>query len=248
MTDSQEIAEELVPGQSPGKPTGALVKLTRHKEIMRRLLMGHRVKDIALDLNFNPGSIYVLVRTEAFQIELKRLQQIIFEHVADEMSKFKKLVPFARKFYNEVLEDNENNFSDRLKFDVSKDLLNRVGLKEPDQLDVNVGGSLVIDDIAAVISKSFKTSNLMNVEAVRKDPEGELERARKIQGENEIDGDLMAKELKTLMSGETIEIIIAEDDGMSAPLVVEPEYVKPPSKEEEETILSELVTSNGSDS
>lgn len=242
MADSQQIAEELVPDQSPGKPAGAMVKLTRHKEIMRRLLMGHRVKDIALDLNFNPGSIYVLVRTEAFQIELRRLQQIIFEHVADEMTKFKKLVPFARQFYQLVLEDNEHNFSDRLKFDVSKDLLNRVGLKEPDQLDVSVEGRVEIGDIASHITNSFKTSNLMNVEAVRLDPEGELERARKLQGENEIDGDLMAKELKELMSGETIEVIIGEDDGMSAPVIKEAEYVKPPSQEEEEAILGDVVS------
>lgn len=252
MNETQETAHKLLEYVNPpqGNITSSgtrsnnpIAKMTRHKEVMRRVLMGHKIKDIAKDLGYNPASISVLVRTEAFQIELRRMQEIIFEHVVDEMSRFRKLVPFARKFYQEVLADDDSgNFSARLKFDVSKDLLNRVGLKEADQVDVHHDGVIGVGDVASLVTASFLKSQTMDVEAVRLDPEGELEKAERIAGDHQVSGDELAKELKELMSSEIIDVVMSRDDGLSRPDVLL--EVETPSKGEEEDILSSLVESN----
>ena len=249
MNETQETAHKLLEYANPLKdnragPSNPVAKMTRHKEVMRRVLMGHKIKDIALDLGYNPQSIYVLVRTEAFQIELRRMQEIIFEHVVDEMSKFRKLVPYARKFYQDVLaDDGSGGFSARLKFDVSKDLLNRTGLKEADQVDVHHDGVIGVGDVASLVSESFRKAQSMDVEAVRLDPEGELEKAERMSGNHQVSGDELAKELKELMSEDIIDVVMGADDGLSKPDISnEPD---PPSREEEESILNDLVENTG---
>lgn len=249
MNETQETAHKLLEYVNPpqGNNTGAgrtrsnnpVAKMTRHKEVMRRVLMGHKIKDIALDLGYNPASISVLTRTEAFQIELRRMQEIIFEHVVDEMSKFRKLVPYARKFYEDILNDKVANSSPRLKFDVSKDLLNRTGLKEAEEHNVHHDGVIGVGDVANLVSESFRKSQTMDVEAVRLDPEGELEKAERIAGDHQVSGDELAKELKELMSGDIIDVVMSEDDGLRRPDITE--NAEPPSREEEETILNNLV-------
>ena len=243
VEEIQETAHKLLEYANPpenGRTNNPVARMTRHKEVMRRVLMGHKIKDIALDLGYNPGSISVLVRTEAFQIELRRMQEIIFEHVVDEMSKFRKLVPYARKFYQDVLaEENKDKFSPRLKFDVSKDLLNRTGLKEADQVDVHHDGVVGVGDVATLVKASFIKSQTMDVEAVRLDPEGELEKAERLSGDHQVSGDELAKELKELMSPDMIDVVMSQDDGLSQ---THPD-METPSKEEEEDILGELVTS-----
>ncbi len=248
MNETQETAHKLLEYVNPpkdkrtsaGRSNNPVARMTRHKEVMRRVLMGHKIKDIALDLGYNPASISVLVRTEAFQIELRRMQEIIFEHVVDEMSKFRKLVPYARKFYQEVLSCEDGlKFSARLKFDVSKDLLNRTGLKEADQVDVHHDGVIGVGDVASLVSESFRKAQSMDVEAVRLDPEGELEKAERIAGDHRVSGDELAKELKELMSPDIIDVVMSEDDGLRGPDITK--NAEPPSREEEESILNELV-------
>jgi len=248
MNETQETAHKLLEYVNPpqGKDNGRtrsnnpVSKMTRHKEVMRRVLMGHKIKDIALDLGYNPASISVLVRTEAFQIELRRMQEIIFEHVVDEMSKFRKLVPYARKFYQEILsDDGSGGFSARLKFDVSKDLLNRTGLKEADQLDIHHDGTIGVGDVASLVKESFLKSQSMDVEAVRVDPEGELEKVERLSGDHQVSGDELAQELKELMSEDIIEVVMSEDNGFGkSDISNNPD---PPSKKEEESILNDLV-------
>ena len=89
MNETQETASRLLEYVNPPKDgrtrsNNPVARMTRHKEVMRRVLMGHKIKDIALDLGYNPVSVSVLVRTEAFQIELRRRKEIIFEQVVDE--------------------------------------------------------------------------------------------------------------------------------------------------------------------
>lgn len=251
MNETQETAQKLLEYVNPpqGQDNGGnrtrsnnpVARMTRHKEVMRRVLMGHKIKDIALDLGYNPASISVLTRTEAFQIELRRMQEIIFEHVVDEMSKFRKLVPFARQFYDDILNDRVANSSPRLKFDVSKDLLNRVGLKEAEEHNVHHDGVIGVNDVASLVSASFRKAQTMDVEAVRLDPEGELEKAERVAGDHQVSGDELAKELKELMSPEIIDIVMSQDDGLSRPDISED--AEPPSREEEESILNNLVES-----
>ncbi len=236
MNETQETAHKLLEYANP--PQG-VARMTRHKEVMRRVLMGHKIKDIALDLGYNPVSVSVLVRTEAFQIELRRMQEIIFEHVVDEMSKFRKLVPYARKFYEDILNDKVANSSPRLKFDVSKDLLNRVGLKEAEEHNVHHDGIIGVSDVANLVSESFRKAQTMDVEAVRLDPEGELEKAERIAGDHQVSGDELAKELKELMSQDIIEVVMNEDDGRRRPDISDD--AEPPSREEEESILNDLI-------
>ena len=255
----QKVAQKLLAEPEPiipapvmprpprsSRPRNAVAKMTRHKEVLRRILLGHKIKDIAKDLSYHPSSISVLVRTEAFQIELRRMQEIVFEHVIDEMSKFQRLVPLARQFYQAVLEDEEKAYSPRLKFDVSKDLLNRSGLKEAAKIDLHMDGTIQhqIGDVASHVKHAFAKAQTMDAEAVRIDPEGELERVERLTGDHQASGDELAMELKELMSEEVIDIIVSSDDGVSPSYKAGPkEDVSPLTKEEEESILDDMVSS-----
>lgn len=224
--------------QDLNRKIGSVAKMTRHREVMLRLLKGQKVKNIAADMGYQPASVSILIRTEGFQNELGKLQDILFEHVKDELSKVQQLVPLARGFYKNVLEDEAGNYTSSMKFQVSKDVMDRSGVKVAEKHihEHQIG------DVASLVTRAYEDSKIIDVES-REMVEGDRGLLPGGDGKG-MTGEELTKELKELMSGESIDVDLKAGDDKTGLLESEKGPVK--TKEEEDEILQKVVRTRGS--
>ena len=194
------------------KPRNAIARVNRHRQIMVMLLKGIAVKEIALELGYAPASISILIRTAGFQLELGKLRDIVLVHVEDELSKMGRLTPLAHGFYEKVLRDNNNVYSSDMKFKVSKDLFDRLGVKVAEGERRNSGE---VGDVADMVQTAFDKAKVIEVEGTEvADGDGSTSRtggtngagssAEEFEREGEqITGEQITRELQELLaSGE----------------------------------------------
>lgn len=174
--------------------TRSVARMTRHRHVMVMLLKGHTVKDIALEMGYKPASISILIRTKAFQLELNKLRDVVLNHVEDDLSKLGRLSPLAHGFYGQVLADQTNTFSSDLKFKVSKDLFDRLGIQSED-IQTKQGAHL--GDIAELVSTAFEKAKVIEVHEAKVIGEEE---------EEQVSGEQITAELRELLA-------IADGDG-----------------------------------
>ena len=183
------------------KPRNAVARVTRHRQIMVMLLKGIAVKEIALELGYAPASISILIRTAGFQLELGKLRDIVLVHVEDELSKLGRLSPLAHGFYEKVLLDNNQVFSSDLKFKVSKDLFDRLGVKVAEGERLNPGE---VGDVAEMVQTAFDKAKVIEVEGIEVLPVGDNEAgksAEEFEREGEkVTGEQITKELQELLA------------------------------------------------
>ena len=180
------------------KPRNAIARKNRHRQIMVMLLKGSTVKDIALELGYAPASISILIRTAGFQLELAKLRDIVLVHVEDELSKMGRLTPLAHGFYEQVLRDNNNVYSSDLKFKISKDLLDRLGIKVAEGEKRNPGE---VGDVAHMVQAAFDEAKVIEVKDV--EVVGEVDSANEDGFEREgkqVSGEQITKELQELLA------------------------------------------------
>jgi hypothetical protein len=198
---------------------------------MHRILKGWSVKDIAEDMGYHPQSVSIIIKTDSFQRELGILQNQLMEHLQDEMSKLHKLIPGAIGFYKEVLKVNDGsgsgngngsgnnpvvNYSPNIKFKVSKDLLDRVGLKHNPQIDVNHHHDL--SDTAGLVVSAFQTATGKDVSAAVKLQDSQVIDAEVV---NDITQEQLLSEVRELMEEvkPKLDALAARE---AAPNIVEP--------------------------
>ena len=150
-------------GQETKNPRNAVARVNRHRQIMVMLLKGIAVKDIARELGYASASISILIRTAGFQLELGKLRDIVLVHVEDELSKLGRLTPLAHGFYDKVLRDDNNVFSSDMKFKVSKDLFDRLGVKVAEGERLNPGE---VGDVAEMVQTAFDKAKVIEVDGV----------------------------------------------------------------------------------
>ena len=183
------------------KPVNAVARITRHRQIMVMLLKGVAVKDIARELGYAPASISILIRTEGFQLELGKLRDIVLVHVEDELSKMGRLTPLAHGFYENVLRDDNNVFSSDIKYKVSKDLFDRLGIKVAEGERKNPGE---IGDVADMVQTAFDKAKVIEVHDAKVVGEDNgsadsSEEGFEREGE-QVSGEQITKELQELLS------------------------------------------------
>ena len=168
------------------KPRNAVARVNRHRQIMVMLLKGIAVKEIARELGYAPASISILIRTAGFQLELGKLRDIVLVHVEDELSKMGRLTPLAHGFYEKVLRDNNNVYSSDMKFKVSKDLFDRLGVKVAEGERLNPGE---VGDVADMVQTAFDKAKVIEAEGVEiVGGDGSVNRANGANGAGSTDG------------------------------------------------------------
>ena len=183
------------------KPRNAVARITRHRQIMVMLLKGIEVKEIARELGYAHASISILIRTAGFQLELAKLRDIVLVHVEDELSKMGRLTPLAHGFYEQVLRDKNSVYSSDLKYKVSKDLFDRLGVKvaEGERLNPNE-----IGDVADMVQTAFDKAKVIEISGVEVLSDEKVEGAEGAEGfereGKQISGEQITRELQELLA------------------------------------------------
>ena len=202
------------------KPRNAVARITRHRQIMVMLLKGIEVKEIARELGYAHASISILIRTVGFQLELAKLRDIVLVHVEDELSKMGRLTPLAHGFYEQVLRDKNSVYSSDLKYKVSKDLFDRLGVKvaEGERLNPNE-----IGDVANMVQTAFDKAKVIEISGVEVLSDDKVEGVEGVEGVDgaeeaegferegkQVSGEQITRELQELLAESEQD---AEDPG-----------------------------------
>lgn len=193
------------PGTSVLTKRKGVAVMTRHRAVMVMLLKGLAVKEIAREMGYAPQSISILIRTKAFQLELDKLKAVVLANVEDDLTRLGHLTPMAHGFYNKVLADPGNVYSADLKFKVSKDLFDRLGVQEKDPQGKR---TTHLGDVAELVSSAFEKAQV--IEVVDAEVVGD-------EAEIEISGEQITAELKELLESaneeeDSSEVNPAEED------------------------------------
>lgn len=141
MGDNRETTEqglpvynELARHRAPSTNTRAIRALNaRHREIMRRIALGERNKDIAEDLGMSQVSISIIVNSPLFKQELAKWMSSLDAQAYDAMGELRKIIPDAVVAVRETIEQKELPV---LRHRASMDLLNRTGISTPKEYHV----------------------------------------------------------------------------------------------------------------
>lgn len=152
-----EIRSRIVTNMSP-----------RHREIMRRLVMGESQKAIAEDMGLTPTRISQLVNSPLFQAEMQRMSAHVDEATYDAMKALRGLQQAAV----ETIADSMNNIDlPHLAFKAAREVLDRTGVSVPKQLHVTQD-SMSFEQKLQEVRLKYERDD---------DPEERLERASPIQ-------------------------------------------------------------------
>jgi DNA-binding CsgD family transcriptional regulator len=109
----------------------------RHREIMRRKLVGQTNKQIAEEMGLSQNRVSVIVNSPLFKLELERMMQQADEQVFDAMSKLRELQPDAVNVLHESMHQHEYP---HLRLKAAIQVLDRTGINSPKQIQLQHSG------------------------------------------------------------------------------------------------------------
>jgi DNA-binding CsgD family transcriptional regulator len=109
----------------------------RHREIMRRKLIGQSNKQIAEELGLSQSRVSIIVSSPLFKLELERMMQQADDQVFDAMSKLRELQPGAVSVLHESM--NQHEFP-HLRLKAAIQVLDRTGVNSPKQIQLQHSG------------------------------------------------------------------------------------------------------------
>lgn len=135
----------------------------RHKEIMRRLIVGETQHRIAKDLGMSESRLSIICNSPLFKRELSKLESEVkvkfVDHTANVAARLDELQPEAIKVLELIVTKNkdENNFPIplRLKKDTALDILELAGSGKKKTKDDDIG------DLTKLITEGFKLATAM---------------------------------------------------------------------------------------
>lgn len=105
----------------------------RHREIMRRVALGERHKDIAQDMGMTVQTVHVIVRSPLFQQELHTMMKEMDAQLYDAMQELRDTQQDAVLAMRDSVQQRELPV---LRFHAAKDILNRTGITVPKEYHV----------------------------------------------------------------------------------------------------------------
>jgi DNA-binding CsgD family transcriptional regulator len=109
----------------------------RHREIMRRKLLGQSNKQIAEELCLSQNRVSVITNSPLFKLELERMMQQADDQVFDAMGKLRELQPDAVNVLHESM--NQHEFP-HLRLKAAIQVLDRTGINSPKQIQLQHSG------------------------------------------------------------------------------------------------------------
>ena len=133
-----------------------------HHEILRRLLLGNKSKDIAEDLGVTEAVVSYTKNSHLVQRQLEVMRGARDKEVLDASIEIKRLIPKALAIYEEALENEDHPFHIRLR--AAGDLLDR---EVPRKTRVEgVHALLSREDIEEIKNRARMASNFIEAEVV----------------------------------------------------------------------------------
>jgi hypothetical protein len=128
-------ADELARHRTPSVNTRVLKRgiSPRHREIMRRIAMGERQVDIALDMRMSQVSLSFIVNSPLFQVELRKMMERVDESTYDAMRELRVIQKDAVEAIHESVKQTDLPV---LRFHAARDVLNRTGVAMPKEMHI----------------------------------------------------------------------------------------------------------------
>lgn len=137
--------------QPPGQNRNHVQKISdRHREIIRRCLLGEGTTDIANAVGMSVEMVSIIRNSPIVRKEINKLQDFADSGTLDVMQQMRELAPLAVVRLAEVLavESSDPRFQ-RLQVDVAKDVLDRGGHAAPKSPDVHLHTHASLEQIEA---------------------------------------------------------------------------------------------------
>jgi len=162
----------------------------RHREIMRRLISGHRPSDIAKDLGMTNTRMSIIMNSPAFKSELARLSRRADEAALDIQGRIAKSAVQAMALLEQALDPTaalHQKLSAAKVVDTAQDMLDRAGHSAIKRQQIeSVSTTLTSDDIAQLrAAREARHRTLVSTE----------QRAESIIPEPEANQDITLEEL-----------------------------------------------------
>jgi len=109
----------------------------RHREIMRRKLVGQSNKQIAEELGLSQNRVSVITNSPLFKLELERMMQQADDQLFDAMGKLRELQPDAVNVLHESMHQHEYP---HLRLKAAIQVLDRTGINSPKQIQLQHSG------------------------------------------------------------------------------------------------------------
>ncbi len=124
---------------------------SRHRAIMRRLIAGHSLKEIAEEFGYTPSRLSIIVNSTLFKKEKERMEkEIEKQFVENEGSKVQtdlvraRLAEEALPSLETIVSLRDTAQSEKVRQASAFDILNRAGYKEP--IKVEASGQVEVGD------------------------------------------------------------------------------------------------------
>lgn len=110
-----------------------------HREIARRLVLGERAVDISKSLGMGQERLSIIVNSPLFKLEVKRLEEMRDNGVADVQQTLREISPIALEVIERTMHSSK---SEALKFAAAQDVLDRAGFGKTTKVISNVSGNI----------------------------------------------------------------------------------------------------------
>jgi hypothetical protein len=122
---------------------------SKHRDILRRVLLGQSNKEIALAVNCTPEMVSYLRTSQLGRAQLEVLHEKADEGVIDVAADIRALAPEVLAHLNEIRVAEETPV--RVKTDICRDLLDRAGFVKPTRVETtNLNAHLSFDDLLEI--------------------------------------------------------------------------------------------------
>ena len=166
----------------------------RHREIMRRLVVGQSQKEIAEEMGLSLGRLSIIINSPLFKAELMKMEKDVrakaVETIGDVSVRIAKLQNPAVDILEHIIFDKEKKIGIKLRKDTALDVLELSGSGKKKRNEEGM------NDFAQFIAAAFTEAKARHIERLELQSEefekierGALPPADKIQGGTDLAGD-----------------------------------------------------------
>ncbi len=165
-----------------------------HKEIARRLVLGEKAVDISKSIGIGESRLSIIVNSPLFKLEVKRLEEMRDNGVADVQQTLREISPIAL----EVIERTMHSAaSPTLRFSAAQDVLDRAGFGKTSKVISTISGNVTHSNLSEAELRQLVVERVKRIKDEAEQRAKELKDADAIEVKFEevaIDGGLTIKQ------------------------------------------------------
>lgn len=147
-----------------------------HREIARRLVLGETAARICRSLGMGEGRMSIIVNSPLFKLELKRLEELRDNGVADVTQTLKELSPLALEVVERTMHKSN---SETLRFSAAQDVLDRAGYGKTTKVLAQFAGNITHSTLSEA---ELRQLVLDRVQRIKDEAELKARELREVEG------------------------------------------------------------------